>query len=82
MKQNLALKAFEHTARYDTIINQYFEEKFGKGDFPNILNLTFRKAQDLRYGENPHQKGAFYKDPFIGECCITNAKQLHGKELS
>lgn len=81
LKQNLALKVFEHTARYDTIINQYFNEKFGK-ELPGILNLTFKKAQDLRYGENPHQKGAFYKDPFIGECCITNAKQLHGKELS
>ena len=82
LKQDLALKAFAHTARYDTIINQYFEEKFGKGDFPDTLNLTFGKVQELRYGENPHQKGAFYKDPFIGECCITNTKQLHGKELS
>ena len=43
LKQNLALKAFEHTARYDTIINQYFNEKFGKGKFPEILNLSFKK---------------------------------------
>src|SRR3989338_4820866 len=50
LKQNLALKAFEHTARYDTIINQYFNDKFGKGKFPDILNLSFRKKQDLRYG--------------------------------
>lgn len=82
LKQNLALKAFEHTARYDTIINQYFNDKFGKEKFPNVLNLTFRKKQDLRYGENPHQQAAFYQDPFIGECCITNARQIHGKELS
>jgi len=82
LKHNLALKAFEHTARYDTIINQYFREKFGNDKFPDLLNLTFKKKQDLRYGENPHQKAAFYKDPFVGECCITNAKQLHGKALS
>jgi phosphoribosylaminoimidazolecarboxamide formyltransferase/IMP cyclohydrolase len=82
LKQNLALKAFEHTARYDAIINQYFNEKFGKEKFPDTFNLTFKKKQELRYGENPHQEGAFYEDPFIGECCITNSKQLHGKELS
>ena len=82
LKQNLALKAFEHTARYDTIINQYFIDRFGKGKFPDIFNLTFRKKQELRYGENPHQKAAFYKDPFIDKCCITSTRQLHGKELS
>ena len=82
LKQNLALKAFEHTARYDTIINQYFIDRFGNGKFPEILNLSFKKKQDLRYGENPHQQAAFYKDPFIDKCCITSIKQLHGKELS
>ncbi len=82
LKQKLALRVFEHTARYDTVINQYFNDKFGDKKFPDILNLTFKKKQDLRYGENPHQEAAFYQDPFIGECCITNAKQLHGKELS
>jgi len=81
-KQNLALKAFEHTARYDTIINQYFNEKFGSNKFPDILNLTYKKIQDLRYGENPHQKASFYKDPFIYESGVGNIKQLHGKELS
>lgn len=81
LRQYLMVKAFEHTARYDTIINQYFNEKFGK-EFPEVLNLTFRKKQALRYGENPHQKAAFYADPFVDECCITNARQLHGKELS
>ena len=82
LRQNLALKAFAHTARYDTIINQYFDDKFGKGKFPEILNLSFKKKQELRYGENPHQQAAFYKDPFIDKCCITSIKQLHGKELS
>ncbi|MCK4859846.1 MAG: bifunctional phosphoribosylaminoimidazolecarboxamide formyltransferase/IMP cyclohydrolase, partial [Candidatus Omnitrophica bacterium] len=81
LRQNLALKAFEHTARYDTIINQYFNEKFGK-KFPDVLNLTFKKVQDLRYGENPHQKAAFYVDPFIYENSVGTIKQLHGKELS
>jgi len=82
IRKNLAIKAFEHTARYDTIINQYFNEKFGKVDFPEVLNLTFKKKQDLRYGENPHQKAAFYNDPFIYESSMGTSKQLHGKELS
>jgi len=82
LKQNLALKAFEHTARYDVIINQYFNEKFGSHKFPDTLNLTFKKKQDLRYGENPHQKAAFYVDPFIYESSMGTVKQLHGKELS
>ncbi|MBW2975929.1 bifunctional phosphoribosylaminoimidazolecarboxamide formyltransferase/IMP cyclohydrolase [Candidatus Woesearchaeota archaeon] len=81
LKSELALKAFEHTARYDTIINQYFNEKFGK-KFPGVMNLTFKKVQDLRYGENPHQKAAFYADPFIYENSVGTIKQLHGKELS
>jgi len=82
LRRNLALKAFEHTARYDTIINQYYNEKFGKEKFPDMLNLTFKKKQNLRYGENPHQKAAFYIDPFIYENSIGTANQLHGKELS
>ena len=82
LRQSMALKAFAHTARYDTIINQYFIDKFGNGKFPEILNLTFKKKQELRYGENPQQNAAFYKDPFIDKCCLTSARQLHGKELS
>ena len=82
LRRNLALKAFEHTARYDTIINQYFDERFGGGRLPDILNLTFKKKQDLRYGENPHQKAAFYVDPFVYESSMGTSKQLHGKELS
>ena len=82
LKHHLALKAFEETARYDTIINQYFNDKFGDNKFPDILNLSYKKKQDLRYGENPHQKAAFYADPFIYESSVGTAKQLHGKELS
>ena len=81
-RSNLALKVFEHTARYDSIINNYFREKFGRKLFPETLNLTFKKKQDLRYGENPHQKAAFYVDPILFESSIATAKQLHGKELS
>jgi len=82
LKQNLALKAFEHTARYDAIINTYFREKFSGEQFPDVLNLTFKKKQDLRYGENPHQKAACYEDPIIYESSMGTVKQLHGKELS
>lgn len=78
----LALKAFKYTARYDAIISDFLRNRFDPALFPNILNLTFEKIQDLRYGENPHQKAAFYKDPFVMETCIANAKQLQGKELS
>src|SRR3989338_4050017 len=78
----LALKVFEHTARYDSIINNYFREKFSDQSFQETLNLTFKKKQDLRYGENPHQKAAFYVDPILFESSIATSKQLHGKELS
>src|SRR3989338_442830 len=82
LKEKLALKAFGHTARYDAIINSYLREKFNADEFPEILNLTFSKKQDLRYGENPHQKAAFYLDPTIYEHGLGTMKQLHGKELS
>lgn len=81
-KSELALKAFAHTARYDTIINRYFVEKFGTESFPKFYNFTFEKVQDLRYGENPHQKAALYKPFFINETGVSNSKQLQGKELS
>lgn len=82
MRARLALKAFSHTARYDIIINRFFEEKFGPEPFPRYRNSTFEKVQDLRYGENPHQKAALYK-PFLDrETGVANAKQLQGKEMS
>ena len=82
IKQKLMVKAFQHTAQYDTIINNFFQNRVYPEEFPPILNLTFEKIQDLIYGENPYQKGAFYKEPFIKEACVSNIKQLHGKELS
>ena len=78
---SLAAKAFSHTARYDSVINSYFNE-VAKNQFPDILNLTFKKIQNLRYGENPHQSASFYKELFVNESCVSTAKQLQGKELS
>jgi len=78
---NLALKSFEHTARYDTAIAIYLA-KVNQQEFPDTLNLQFNKLQTMRYGENPHQKAAFYqeKNPAIGT--VASATQLQGKELS
>jgi phosphoribosylaminoimidazolecarboxamide formyltransferase/IMP cyclohydrolase len=78
---NLALKSFEHTARYDTAIATYLGG-LNKIQFPETLNLQFYQQQTLRYGENPHQNAAFYveKNPAVGT--ISSAKQLQGKELS
>jgi phosphoribosylaminoimidazolecarboxamide formyltransferase/IMP cyclohydrolase len=78
---NLALKSFQHTARYDTAISAYLG-KLNQLQFPDTLNLQFHHIQTMRYGENPHQNAAFYreKDPVAGT--ISAATQLQGKELS
>ena len=78
----LAAKVFLRTARYDTIIGRHFAENFLSDIFPDIYNLTFKKLQNLRYGENPHQKAAFYRSFSVKETCISTAKQLQGQELS
>jgi phosphoribosylaminoimidazolecarboxamide formyltransferase/IMP cyclohydrolase len=80
-RKKLAAEAFAHTARYDAVISKYLRRKFGIGGFPEILNLTYRKIQDLRYGENPHQKAALYEGELRGSS-VVNAKKLWGKELS
>lgn len=77
---SLAAKAFRHTAFYDGIISNYFSQKTGNL-FPELITLPFEKVQDLRYGENPHQRGAFYKDP-LACSALANYEQLQGKELS
>ena len=82
IRNKLMVKAFECTARYDSIINNFFQNQFCPDEIPSALNLSFEKIMDLRYGENPYQKGAFYKEPFIKEACVSNTTQLHGKELS
>lgn len=78
----LMQKVFEHTANYDAMICKYIKQQRNDESFPNELTLTYEKVQDMRYGENPHQKGALYKE--IGKCTgsLTIAEQLNGKELS
>lgn len=79
-RKQLAAKVFRHTANYDAHIAAYFSQQTGE-IFPEKLTLTFEKVQDLRYGENPHQKASFYKQELIQQG-LAYAKQLHGKELS
>lgn len=81
-KFKLAYKVFEHTSHYDTVIAKYLRDKLGEDFFPETLSLTFEKVQDMRYGENPHQKAVFYRETGANIGCITASKQLHGKELS
>lgn len=85
--KGLAVEVFKRTSEYDSAIYSYLSQKPQNPNqkpekFPNSLTLSFKKVQDLRYGENPHQKAAFYKDPFAQEAGISNARQLQGKELS
>lgn len=75
-------KVFEHTASYDAMICKYLKDERKDETLPQELTLTYEKVQEMRYGENPHQIGALYKE--IGKCdgSLTIAKQLNGKELS
>jgi phosphoribosylaminoimidazolecarboxamide formyltransferase/IMP cyclohydrolase len=84
---DLAVKAFEHTARYDGAIANYLgalgeSSDSGSKNFPRTLNLQLRKAQDMRYGENPHQSAAFYVETDPPPACVSTARQLQGKALS
>lgn len=81
-KKELALKVFEHTAAYDALIASYFRKQLGKSPFPDELTLTYEKVQEMRYGENPHQKAAFYREIGHFEGTLAAAEQLSGKELS
>jgi phosphoribosylaminoimidazolecarboxamide formyltransferase/IMP cyclohydrolase len=84
----LAKKVFAHTAQYDGAITNYFtslgedKQHATRSDYPATLNLHFEKVQEMRYGENPHQSAAFYRDlkPFEG--ALADYRQLQGKELS
>ncbi|HEU4964421.1 MAG TPA: bifunctional phosphoribosylaminoimidazolecarboxamide formyltransferase/IMP cyclohydrolase [Bacilli bacterium] len=80
-KLALCAKVFRHTAAYDALVSQYLTKVTGE-EFPERLTLTYEKQQDLRYGENPHQQAAFYREPGTHPHTIAGAKQLHGKELS
>lgn len=88
---DLALKAFEHTAAYDGMIANYLGtidqqagtlSTEGRAEFPRTFNSQFVKAQDMRYGENPHQQAAFYVEANPAEASVATARQLQGKELS
>ncbi|MBR2742532.1 MAG: bifunctional phosphoribosylaminoimidazolecarboxamide formyltransferase/IMP cyclohydrolase [Clostridia bacterium] len=81
-KRYLAAKVFEHTSHYDTLISNYLKKQLGDESFPELLTLTYEKAQEMRYGENPHQKAAFYKEVGFPKNSIAAAVQHHGKELS
>jgi phosphoribosylaminoimidazolecarboxamide formyltransferase/IMP cyclohydrolase len=79
----LAAKAFAHTASYDSAVASYLGRLTGSaGEYPQSLNLHFRKRLDLRYGENPHQSAAFYTVPDSRGASIGTARQLQGKTLS
>ena len=81
----LACKAFSHTAEYDGAISNYLTALDGAGklgEFPTRLNLQFDQVQTLRYGENPHQQAAFYRDLKPAPGTLANYQQLQGKELS
>lgn len=81
LRQKLAAKVFRHTAAYDALIADYFTKEAGEA-FPEKLTITYEKKQELRYGENPHQKAAFYSEPIVNDATIAGAVQLHGKALS
>jgi phosphoribosylaminoimidazolecarboxamide formyltransferase/IMP cyclohydrolase len=74
-------KVYATTAQYDALISGYLQQKLGI-ELPEKLTLTFEKAQQMRYGENPHQRAAFYRNVLPQNGSIVSAKQLGGKELS
>jgi phosphoribosylaminoimidazolecarboxamide formyltransferase/IMP cyclohydrolase len=80
----LAVKVYQHTAAYDGAISNWLGKRLGEEDalFPPVLTLQYRKAQGMRYGENPHQGAAFYVEREVCEASIATARQLQGKELS
>jgi phosphoribosylaminoimidazolecarboxamide formyltransferase/IMP cyclohydrolase len=85
LREKLAMAVFEKTAYYDSLITGYFHASIvnkGKSLFPETIYIHFKKKQELRYGENPHQPAAFYTDPDIGVSGVATARKLQGKELS
>jgi phosphoribosylaminoimidazolecarboxamide formyltransferase/IMP cyclohydrolase len=82
---DLAVKAFEHTAKYDGMIANYLgklTDPEAGAEFPRTLNLQYEKVQEMRYGENPHQKAAFYREHNPREASVSTATQIQGKALS
>lgn len=78
----LMQKVFMHTSNYDTMIADYLKRERNDHELPETLTMTFEKVQDMRYGENPHQKAAFYREIGKKVGSIADAVQLNGKELS
>ncbi|WGG49700.1 bifunctional phosphoribosylaminoimidazolecarboxamide formyltransferase/IMP cyclohydrolase [Rugamonas sp. DEMB1] len=84
----LATKVYAHTAQYDGAIANYLtslgadKQHATRAQYPQTLNVAFEKVQDMRYGENPHQSAAFYRDLSVTEGALGNYRQLQGKELS
>lgn len=83
LRQKLTVKAFQHSAEYDRAIAVYLSAQYGeKEDFPQQLSLDFQRADVLRYGENPHQRAAFYRHNHYSAASIAAAKQYQGKTMS
>ncbi|QXE90577.1 bifunctional phosphoribosylaminoimidazolecarboxamide formyltransferase/IMP cyclohydrolase [Geomonas subterranea] len=80
----LAVKVYQHTAAYDGAISNWLGARTGEGvaKYPDTLTLQYQLAQGMRYGENPHQSGAFYVEKGGKEASISTARQIQGKELS
>lgn len=81
----LAVRTFEHTAQYDGMIANYLgaiDDAGEKQNFPATMNLQFEKVQEMRYGENPHQQAAFFKEAQPSEASVSTATQIQGKALS
>jgi phosphoribosylaminoimidazolecarboxamide formyltransferase/IMP cyclohydrolase len=91
-RESLAAAAFARTAAYDCALNAYFAARVGGTDLKSVppesealpahLALHFERRFPLRYGENPHQRAAFYVEPGVSHACVASAETLHGKELS
>lgn len=79
LRRRLAVKAFRHTARYDAMVAGYLG---ADEPFPESLTMSFEKIDAMRYGENPHQQAAFYREPRVRPGSVANLTQLQGKSLS
>ena len=77
--RELATRAFHRTAHYDFVIANWFSE--AEGDFPDYLMRDYRKVMELKYGENPHQRAAYYSEVGLRRHLLSRVTQLHGKQL-
>jgi phosphoribosylaminoimidazolecarboxamide formyltransferase/IMP cyclohydrolase len=82
LRQELAVEAFGNTARYDSMISNWLQPRLSKADWPEAVTFSGVKVQEMRYGENPHQKAAFYRERSAPQVCLADAHQHQGKELS